>query len=94
MFFHDLRWELEIIKYHQFSNLNDHTNMSKYARLRIHIAPLGFESDRIILPVMEMKADKVWILIHNDPKRTEARPYLDEIKKRLKKEKVILKLWN
>jgi len=62
--------------------------MSKYARLRIHIAPLGFESDRIILPVMEMKADKVWILIHNDPKRTEARPYLDEIKKRLKKEKV------
>ena len=62
--------------------------MSKYARLRIHIAPLGFETDRVVLPAVEMKADKIWILIHNDPKQTEARPYLKEIKTRLKKEKI------
>ncbi len=62
--------------------------MSKYARLRIHIAPLGFESDRIVLPALEMKADKVWILIDSDPKLTEAKPYLEEIKKRLKQKKI------
>ena len=62
--------------------------MSKYARLRIHIAPLGFETDRIVLPAISMKADKIWILIHNDPKQTEALPYLEEIKTRLKQKKI------
>ena len=62
--------------------------MSKYTRLRIHIAPLGFESDRIVLPAIEMKADKVWILIHDNPKQTEAIPYLEDIKKRLKQKKI------
>ncbi len=62
--------------------------MSKHARLRIHIAPLGFESDRIVLPAIEMKADKVWILIHNDPKKTKARSYLDDIKTRFRKERI------
>jgi len=76
------------IKYHQFSIHNEHTIMSKYARLRIHIAPLGFESDRIVLPAVEMKADKVWILIHNDPKQTEAKSYHEEIKKRLKQKRI------
>jgi len=62
--------------------------MSKHARLRIHIAPLGFESDRIVLPAIEMKADKVWILTHNDPKKIDAKPYLDNIKTRLRKERI------
>ena len=66
--------------------------MSKYARLRIHIAPLGFETDRIVLPAIEMKADKIWILIHNDPKQTEAIPYLEEIKKRLKQKKITFEI--
>ena len=61
--------------------------MSKHARLRIHIAPLGFESDRIVLPAIEMKADKVWVLIHSNPKQTKAKSYLDDIKTRLKKRK-------
>jgi len=62
--------------------------MSKHARLRIHIAPLGFESDRIVLPAIEMKADKVWILIHNELKTTKAKSYLDNIKTRLRKERI------
>lgn len=62
--------------------------MSKHARLRIHIAPLGFESDRIVLPAVEMKADKVWILIHSNPKQTKAKSYLDDIKVRLRKERI------
>jgi hypothetical protein len=33
--------------------------------LRIHIAPVGFEVDRIVLPARNMKADKVWLILHN-----------------------------
>jgi len=66
--------------------------MSKYARLRVHIAPLGFETDRIVLPAIEMKADKIWILIHNDPTQTNDLPYLEEIKKRLKQKKIIFEI--
>ena len=62
--------------------------MNKYARLRIHIAPLGFESDRIVLPAIEMKADKIWILIHDNPKKTKAKSYLDDIKTRLRRERI------
>ncbi len=62
--------------------------MSKHARLRIHIAPLGFESDRIVLPAIDMKADKVWILIHNNPKKTKAQTYLDDIKTRLRENRI------
>lgn len=62
--------------------------MNKYARLRIHIAPLGFESDRIVLPVIEMKADKIWILVHDNPKKTKAKSYLDDIKTRLRRERI------
>ena len=61
--------------------------MSKYARLRIHIAPLGFESDRVVLPAIEMKADKVWILTQSN-EQTGAKSYLDDIKIRLKKERI------
>lgn len=62
--------------------------MNKYARLRIHIAPLGFESDRIVLPAIEMKADKIWILVHDNPKKTKAKSYLDDIKTRLRRERI------
>jgi hypothetical protein len=34
--------------------------------LRIHIAPVGFEIDRIVLPAKNMRADRVWLLIHNE----------------------------
>ncbi len=68
--------------------LNEHTIMSEHARLRIHIAPLGFESDRVVLPAMDMKADKVWILTHDDSKKTDAQSYLNDIKSRLKKSRI------
>ena len=37
-------------------------------RLQIHIAPVDFEVDRIVLPVENMKADRVRLLIiHSNP---------------------------
>ena len=35
---------------------NEHTIMTKLAKLRVHIVPLGFEIDRILLPIQ--KTDK------------------------------------
>lgn len=35
--------------------------------LRVHVAPVGFEVDRIVLPAKSMKADKVWLIIHDNP---------------------------
>ena len=33
---------------------------------RIHIAPVGFEVDRIVIPASKYKADKVYLLIHDN----------------------------
>ena len=57
-------------------------------KLRVHIAPVGFEVDRIVLPAIEMKADKIWLLIHNNPQDDRAKSYEDEIIKKFKKVKI------
>ena len=41
------------------------TIMKDMVNLRIHIAPVGFEIDRIIIPAVRMKADKVWLIVHD-----------------------------
>ncbi|MCI0504419.1 DUF6293 family protein [Candidatus Micrarchaeota archaeon] len=49
----------------------------KNVRLRVHIAPLGFEIDRIVLPLQELKADKVWLLTHS--KGDQASAYREKV---------------
>jgi len=61
------------------------TIMSKIATFRVHIAPLGFEIDRIILPLKETKADKLWLLVHEKTAEDKSGPYLDQIKNNAKK---------
>ena len=41
--------------------------MSSLQTLRVHVAPVGFEVERIVLPAIEMKADRVWLIIHDNP---------------------------
>ena len=41
--------------------------MNNIANLRVHIAPVGFEVDRVVIPAKNMRADKVWLLIHDNP---------------------------
>ncbi len=36
------------------------TIMPSLANLRVHIAPVGFEVDRIVIPVKQTRADKIW----------------------------------
>ena len=68
------------------------TIMSKLATFRVHIAPLGFEIDRIILPLKETKADKLWLLVHEKTSEDKSGPYLEKIKKECKKMKIELKI--
>jgi hypothetical protein len=52
--------------------------------LRVHIAPVGFEVDRIVLPAIRKKADRVW-LITDKPSHEEDKgsPYVEAIEKKL-----------
>ena len=48
-------------------------------KLRIHIAPVGFEVDRIVIPAKKMRADKVWLIGHSNLSVDKARPFLEKI---------------
>ena len=61
------------------------TIMSKLATFRVHIAPVGFEIDRIVIPLKETKADKLWLLVHEKTAEDKSGPYLEKIKKECKK---------
>ena len=73
--------------------------MSKVSRRRIHIAPVGFEVDRVVLPAKMDKADKVFLMVHSNRSEDKATKYTAEIEKRLKRskietEQVMADLWN
>jgi hypothetical protein len=62
--------------------------MNTIANLRIHIAPVGFEIDRIAIAARQMRADRVWLLMHKDPSKDRAQGYMEKIRSHLKKEKI------
>ena len=62
--------------------------MKSIINQRIHIAPVGFEIDRIVLPAVEMKADLVYLVIHDNLANDKAKKYHTEIQKQLKKKKI------
>ena len=66
--------------------------MTNIATFRIHIAPLGFEIDRITIPLKQTKADKLWLLAHDNRSSDQSGPYLEKIKKECKKLGVELKV--
>jgi len=57
-------------------------------KLRIHIAPVGFEIDRIMLPLVKLKADRVWLMTGNNSEKDAAQPYLNKIIRKLEKKKI------
>jgi len=79
---------MEIIIYHGHSIHTIDTIMENITRLRVHVAPVGYEIDRIVIPAKEMKADMVYLLVHDKPNEDKALPFIDKISTRLKKEKI------
>ena len=59
--------------------------MKEIVNLRVHIAPVGFEIDRIIIPAVKMKADKVWLVAHDNVAEDKASKYRQRIQKLLEK---------
>jgi len=84
--FHGYSIVTTIIIYHHHTMHTIHTMV--LANFRIQIAPVGFEIDRIVLPAKEMKADKIWLLVHDKPNEDKATPFVEKIQKQLKKEKI------
>ena len=66
--------------------------MTNLATFRVHIAPLGFEIDRIIIPLKQTKADRLWLLAHDNRSDDLSTPYMEKIKKECKKLGVELKI--
>lgn len=50
---------------------------------RVHISPLGYERDRVVLPAIDYKADQVFLLEHDEPD-DEKPAYHDELKEDLR----------
>ena len=61
------------------------TIMKDMVNLRIHIAPVAFEVDRVVIPAVRMKADKVYLVAHDDVANDKAIKYRQKIEKQLKK---------
>jgi len=59
--------------------------MPEIQNLRVHIAPVGYEIDRIVLPAKKMRADKVILLIHENPGEDKATKFYAKISEQLKK---------
>jgi predicted transcriptional regulator len=51
--------------------------------LRVHIAPVGFEIDRVAEPLVRMKADKVYLFAEKTENHEKLEHFITEIKKRL-----------
>jgi len=56
--------------------------MENIAKLRVQIAPIGFEIDRVVIPASKMKCDKIWLLVDQNS-QDKAAPFLKKIKKKL-----------
>lgn len=61
------------------------TIMARIAKLRVHIAPIGYEIDRVVLPAKQEKADRVWMLLHENKSEDKAGPFITKITKQLEK---------
>jgi len=59
--------------------------MSEIQNLRVHIAPVGYEIDRIVLPAKKMRADKVILLVHENVNEDKATKFYQKISEQLKK---------
>jgi hypothetical protein len=58
--------------------------MNALESLRVHIAPVGFEVDRIVMPAQKMRADRVWLLNHYKPEEDKGNPFIPQVEKKLK----------
>ena len=59
--------------------------MPEIPNLRVHIAPVGDEIDRIVLPAKKLRADKVILLVHENRSEDKATKFYEKISEQLEK---------
>jgi len=59
--------------------------MPEIPNLRVHIAPVGYEIDRVVLPAKKLRADKVILLVHENPGEDRATKFYEKISSELEK---------
>ena len=62
--------------------------MESMLNLRVHIAAVGFEIDRVVIPAVKMKADLVYLLADKNIATDKSTRFQTEIVKQLKKKKI------
>lgn len=62
--------------------------MGSLQMLRVHVAPVGFEVDRIVIPAIQMKADRVWLITHSNPSVDKGHQFLTSIQGKLKQARI------
>ena len=58
--------------------------MVEIYRKRIQIAPVGFEVDRVVIPAIKEKAEKVYLMVHKNKSEDKATKYAAAIQRKLK----------
>jgi Family of unknown function (DUF6293) len=66
------------------SNITSHNVMASLQILRVHVASVGFEIDRIVLPAINMKADRVWLIVHDKAHEDKGDKFVKAIQSKLK----------
>ena len=59
--------------------------MESMLNFRVHIAPVGFEIDRVVVPAAKMKADLVYLVVDRNIATDKSTKFQSEIIKKLKK---------
>src|SRR4051812_47755183 len=80
----------KVYNYNLITNLTKVTNVSSMTNttsslmdmLRVHIAAVGFEVDRIVLPAIKNKADRVWLLTHSGLDKDKGGVFVSSIKEK------------
>ena len=65
--------------------------MTKLTRLRVHICPIGYEVDRIVQSAIQLRADRVWLIIEQNPSKERASKFIKKTEISLKKNKIEVK---
>jgi hypothetical protein len=58
------------------------------ANMRIMIAPVGFEVDRVVVPAIQNRVDKVFLIMHNNKSGDKAASFFKRIVDELKKNNI------
>jgi Family of unknown function (DUF6293) len=68
----------------EVSNITKYNIVNSLQILRVHVAPVGFEIDRIVLPAIKMRADRVWLITNNEPHADKGDKFVKSIQSKLK----------